>query len=192
MRIFILFLALLSPIFVFGQNSFIVQKSGDFLTEDGKDYFVVEFEGKSQEELYKQVLVNVHKMYVSPKDVLSSVEYESISINAITDPVYYDRVLVSAFSRKLDYTITVQFKDGRLRVNAPVINACITKDEANVNGFSRSNHFWDVIQNSTKLFDKDGSVNKKKVDKFNAINETINGLITALVFGTNEEDDDDW
>jgi hypothetical protein len=52
------------------------------------DYYVFEFEGKTQKELYDEVLLKINTSYVSPKDVLSRIENVSISLNGIKQNLF--------------------------------------------------------------------------------------------------------
>ena len=107
----------ISQIICFGQFS--LTKDGLVNTKNPEvPYIVLEFEGKSQEELYNLVHIYLNKIYLSPKDVLSVLENKSISINGISKDVI--QVKKRAFY-DIRYTISIEFKDGRIRVNTPII-----------------------------------------------------------------------
>ncbi|MGB4776136.1 MAG: hypothetical protein WBP45_13235 [Daejeonella sp.] len=81
-----------------------------------KDYIVLNFEGKSKVDLYKKSLVFLNKLYVSPKNVISAVEGEAISINGV-EKNSIRRTGMHRFSN--NYTVSFEFKDGKIKVNAP-------------------------------------------------------------------------
>jgi len=83
------------------------------------NYIIQDYPGISKQDLYKRTLKYLSKQFTSPKDVLSLVENESITINAVED-----RVPVKGYSGRftLNYTLTIEFKDNKLRIMAPSIN----------------------------------------------------------------------
>lgn len=83
------------------------------------NYIIQDYPGISKQDLYKRTLKFLSKQFASPKDVLSLVDGESITINAIED-----RVPVKSYSGRftLNYTLTIEFKDNKLRILAPSIN----------------------------------------------------------------------
>lgn len=85
--------------------------------EPSKTYVVLEFPEKTKEEIYKQVMFKLNKMFNSPKDVLSVLENESITINAI-DSKRVRRTSMHSFKNR--YTLTLEFKNGKMKINAPI------------------------------------------------------------------------
>ena len=97
-------------------DKFALQADGTMVAND-KSYIVVEFPGKTKSELYSDILVSSSAMYVSPKDVLSVVENESITINGYAkECLHYGMNIVS-----VNYSITILFKDGKIRINSPQV-----------------------------------------------------------------------
>ena len=92
---------------------FILQPTGAFLTEDGKDFAVVEFEGKSASELYSKVKSNAMSLYNDPDKVMSESGGNMISIYAYRE----DMCVVSSMGAKGiyggHYKLVFRFKDGR-------------------------------------------------------------------------------
>jgi hypothetical protein len=89
-----------------------------FVNEDdsAKTYIVIEIPGKSKQELYKAVQVYLNRVYVSPKDVMSTVEPESISANGFAQNAVR-RNKMHAFD--MDYTVNLEFKDGKIKIEGP-------------------------------------------------------------------------
>lgn len=73
--------------------NFKLTSSGIFVGEDGKDYAIIPFENKSAHDIYVEILKNIHEIYNDPKEVLSTVEDESISICAQSDKLAYDKFI---------------------------------------------------------------------------------------------------
>lgn len=120
-------LIILSALFyttiVSAQSDFKLQPNGSFLSPDNKQYMVFEYPELSQQQLYEKFLVSISACYVSPKDVISSVTNEGISVNGHED--YF--VSIKAMGQRLyldaRYVIKLYFKDGRVRVDAPIVSS---------------------------------------------------------------------
>lgn len=108
--------ALMFGALMYGQK-FQLTPNGFVNAEDNsKNYVVVDFPNKSKEEIYKKVSVMLNKKYKSSKDVISAVEPESITINAISAKKIR-RTGMHSFDNR--YNITLSFKDGKVKIDAP-------------------------------------------------------------------------
>ena len=85
-------------------------------SDDQKKFVVLSFDGKSQQDLYKQTLVFFNTKCVSENDHISTVENESISISSYAGNTIH-RNSMHVFD--MDYTISFLFKDGKIRIDAP-------------------------------------------------------------------------
>ncbi|WP_333662274.1 DUF4468 domain-containing protein [Chishuiella changwenlii] len=111
-----LYLILLFSSFTFGQK-FELTSTGFVNAEDNsKNYVVIESPGKTQSELYKQTLIMLNKKYKSAKDVVSGVEPETITVNALAAK-QIRRTGMHSF--KNQYNVVISFKDGKIKVDAP-------------------------------------------------------------------------
>mgnify|MGYP004685380023 CR=1 FL=1 len=115
-KLLVVLIILLSPTILKAQ--FVITPNG-LSTEDNKDYIVITVEGKDKDTLYQEVLKYITKTYVSAKDVVSPVEGEMISINGIFQ---VKEVLVNY---DVNYTINLEFRDGRIKYSLPQINYMI-------------------------------------------------------------------
>jgi hypothetical protein len=80
------------------------------------DYLVLEYPEKSQEELYNKTLAYLHTLYKDPKEALSTLDNESITITGHAS----NQVRRNNFHIfDLDYTWVIRFKDGKVRFDAP-------------------------------------------------------------------------
>ncbi|MBC7655085.1 MAG: DUF4468 domain-containing protein [Oligoflexus sp.] len=91
------------------------------VADPAKNYAVFEYSGKNAAELYKSSLLYFNAFYVSPKDVISTVEGESITINGFSEKTVRQNGTATPFD--INYTITFLFKDGKIRINSPSFNA---------------------------------------------------------------------
>lgn len=167
-------------------NYFTLTQDGFVNTEIPKqDYLVIDFNGKTQEQLYNAFLIQITTSYISAKDVVSKVSNEAISIHAYSpraitvkighNPVsYYD----------LSYNISFQFKDNKIRVNLPQIIS-MTRGANNL-----------IITGKAGLFNDNIAIYKKGTLKIksakNSIEDFFNSLISELVTEIKSNKNKSW
>ena len=172
---------LLALFFSLGLNAqrvanFSLKSDGTFLTEDGKSYIIVEFEGKTAKELYDMVKANVLTLYNNPQHVLNEIESKNITVRALSDVLHSTYKLGSAFTEyRVMYTLVFQFKDGKIRVNAPEIDRNL---EVRASAVPIPKTFVSLIDD---WFDKKGIVKKKKQEKVTKIESEFNDPINYLI-----------
>lgn len=172
------------------QIEFKLQPDATFVAPDGGTYAVIEYEGKTAEELYSMVKSNVMTLYKSPDNVMSENPHISISIRAYSDGI--GSKVVSFIPRVFTgyYNLIFRFKDGKIRVDAPVID----------NTIADRDNMLDIIyipsfKNLVKGYYKDG----KPKDKSHAyimmteqsVNLPINYLL-GLIKTESNDTNDDW
>lgn len=183
----VLFLIILSAPFMV-QAQFQLTASGFVAQKDStKTYFVVDVPGTKQAELYKRSLLYLNGLYVSPKDVLSSVDGESITVNAVAKRAIKMKHLYLNPSWDVNYTIGFQFKDDRLRITRPSINKIYTYTgdiyrTASISGNQGTNH-KEIYSKKGELKLKDGKEN---------LETYINGYVKAFIEAVAKKTDDNW
>lgn len=110
-------LAIISSIGVKAQTFKLTPNGFMSASDPSKDYVVFEFKDKKATDLYKSSLLYFNSYYVSPKDVISTVDGESITINGYSEKAVRQNGTATPFD--LNYTITFMFKDGKIRINSP-------------------------------------------------------------------------
>lgn len=63
----------------------VLNDSCDFVSNDGKDYVVIEYPGKTAHEIYEGIQANVVKYFNDAKNVTNSVPDKAISVRAFSD-----------------------------------------------------------------------------------------------------------
>lgn len=185
----LLLLAFLSTsLFSQSKNYFKLTPNG-LLSIDDKAYCVIQIEGTAT-ELYNKVLRSIGRLYNSPDHVTSKVENQQISINAIrpmvTDFKFNGKTFIDAH-----YTLTIEFKDGRVRVFAPNIQKlvdCRTGGEI-LYICEKLNPMTQIKDQSIYNY-KDQSLRSPEVKT--KIENSFNELIDALLFSNMETTDDNW
>lgn len=135
-------------------------------TNPDKDYVVLNIDGKSKADLYKSTLVYLNSLYSNPKEAISTVDGESITITALDDSA-----LSAVFNK---YTFSFEFKDGKIKVNQPMYSLYFSP-----NG--------DVKQ--YELYNYKGKLRREK-DKEN-LEKFYNGYITVIKNNA-EKKTDNW
>ena len=148
-----------------------------------QDYIVLEFEGKTQQELYQAVNVYLHSLYVNPQHVLSTMENQAITVNGISEDAIDISLKKKPILYDIKYTISIAFKDDRIRINTPhIIEMSIwslsnTKYEFHVEGLGYP--FYNGVYN------KRGEVMNETAKK--SIPDFFNRYVAKLVAAVNED-----
>lgn len=125
----ILFLSFLFFAFIVkGQDhiSFKLTQTG-FCSNDGKDYIVVPFEGKSAHDIFQSLCSNINGLYKNPQKVMSLVDDTSISIRAYDEKISSTNAMLGMHIWLGGYyNLVFQIRDGRVRVSAPLIDEELT------------------------------------------------------------------
>lgn len=188
MKQILLILAVLTSSFC-AKAQFILTADG-WATETGKQYYVTEIPG-SQQELYAKAKVAFTQIYKSAKDVLSYSEPDIIKANGFTDTPFLKQWGRTAHFN-MTYSLTVLFKDGKIRFDAPSIGSLYSLDGRGIevplymgkgggSGLSSFGH----------IFKKNGDVRYK--DAKQSIEEYFNNLIGSIITAIeNPTVDEDW
>jgi hypothetical protein len=86
-------------------------------TDSTKSYYVMDSLKLSKNDLFKKSVLYFNKQFASPKDVISSVDGESLTLNFIDR---YKIIMGSLWNVNVTYTI--DFKDDKVKISAPHIN----------------------------------------------------------------------
>lgn len=203
----ILFILLLLPFYLKAQdNQFLLQSDATFKTQDGKDYIVVDCPGKTAKELYDLYLQRTASCGLQPQretahhpakqDLVSnSFDGSSFVINACVDRMAETEGSMSIHMYgkywACNYTLTLQFKDEKVRINAPKIDVIFfEKEKTLIQSGGKHDEFWK--ENYTSWckqfcdFKKDGTPNPKN-NCYNSTNNRMNEEIAKL-FDDKQED----
>ena len=169
-----------------GQVSSYFQWTPDgFRINEGNTYTVIQQNGSSAADLYNRVLLSVERQFKSPKDVISTIANQQISINAI----YPDIVKVKGFSGMADarFIVVFEFKDNRMRVIAPKILSFNNEYGTEIL------YIWQKTNALTQT--KDQSIfdyktrNVRMTEYKTIIENAFNTLIHNLIYTTNTNND---
>lgn len=172
---------------------FELQSDGTFRAADGKDYVILDFEGKTASELYQLFLSSAVKGYATERQHTREVENVSFAIEGVTDTLSLKGSGTLVMSH--DYQVMFHFRDGRVKVDAPILTTCyaslkfmgvVGKLERQRGSFSE----W-VKDGSPFLKFKDGRpANNKYLKNWEIINRKTNELINCVLEQLNMEEGD--
>lgn len=165
------------------ENDSIIFKSNDqgyFKTKSGTNYYVIPVSGKKAHDIYNDVLLRVARIFTSPENVTEKmVEDRAIIINAQVNE------LVEAYGGVREwfdffYRFEFNFKDGKMRVNAPDITG------GRIRMGARTLQHASFYPNNfvlTQLIKDDAS-------KVPIVEKYLNDILTYIVYGNPE--DENW
>ncbi len=164
-------------------SKFKMNYDGTFTTQDGKRYDVVEVEGKNATDLFELVKKHIALAYRSPKDVESNVDDKIISIYGYAPNCTYFTAPGMKFPLTFNYTIKFQFKDEKIRIDAP-------------NLYEMRGSAWETLQKTFRakgIYNKDGVLSNKENKRVTVtlLEEYFNGIINDIING-NERANEDW
>ena len=65
-----------------------------------------------------------HTLFVSPKDAISTIIDESITINSVSvGDILFKNVIGAKIKLTMNFTLTARFKDNKIRIDLPSINS---------------------------------------------------------------------
>ncbi|WP_326983207.1 DUF4468 domain-containing protein [Chryseobacterium sp. MYb264] len=94
-----------------------------FVSKENLDYTVVEVPGAKQQELYDNVLKSINSLYSNPKNGLTLVPGQAITLAAYKNRGLKTSGGISGIYYDVDYTLSFLFKDGKIRINGPTFSA---------------------------------------------------------------------
>lgn len=163
---------------LFSQVSLHLMLNGKFLSDDLKEYTIVPLEGMSVDEIRELIIHNASLLYRNPSKVLS-VSNNTVSINAYSNYLL-QHVGFPEFVYEGYYTILIEIKEGRVKINHPVIDKVTNGTE--VITYARAVSYWAYKKANIK--EKYKPVVKKVEDDMSAI---CNNLVS-----TQKPQEEEW
>ncbi len=170
-------------IMINAQGKFVLTEQG-LRTNSGKDYIILNYPGMSQETLYKLYLSNLSAIYISPKDAISSIPNSMINITGFAMNICSQGfVNYDAY-----YTVVFQFKDGKVRINAPEMQG--SNGEIARHGkyfiYLKGHNDPGFVNVVFSIWNKKGKLKKEKFKK--SIEDYFNNYIAMIVKEANKKD----
>jgi len=162
-----------------------------FVSENKSNYTVVNVPNVKQADLYKNAVNAISSMYKDPKKVLSLVEGESITVrgyeeNAIQFKDKLSPIQIGKATVKYDisYTITMLFKDGRIRLNAPTFECRRWIESQRYTSGWGYLHLKRQKSSQTGIYDQKGKIISQEA--YDAVNTYLNALLKEILEKSNK------
>ena len=105
---------------------FTISKNQFSNTQDiSKPFIVFEFEGLKANAMKGAILSKLSEMYKSPKDVIANISDNIISIEGYDKRVFK----YNSYYCDIQFILTIEFKDGKVRYNNPIIKQMFVDTE---------------------------------------------------------------
>lgn len=187
MKQLLFLISLLTLLSVNLNAQFVLSKDG-FASASGENYIIKEVPNKSAIELYNSALTYIMKSFKNPNQVASKIEGSLITVHG-----YFKNAIPCAKWLGIDYAdvdmnITMQFKDGKIRFDAPVINKIISYQKLHDGQpttyllYGGSGEYF----GEGSLFDKNNKVKNKMAVP--ALNDLISNFISGVIESANNKD----
>lgn len=163
-------------------------------TTDGKDFYVIDIEGKTAKQLYDNIISYIMMNFKNPDAVLNKQEGKMINIHGVfSDAIPCKKVGKFINYADIDLNLIIHFKDGKIRFDAPKINSI---ERQMHDGKIWKYYFYEggvtgQMVGVFSLFKKNGKV--KNEYAVNGFNEFINTLISDMLkYAKGESEDSEW
>ena len=144
----------------------------------------------SSQELYNRAKNAVISTFVSAKDVATENENEMISVNAVSNKEVYIKQMGIITNFIVNYNIRMRFKDGKVRVDLPIINY-IKVDGPQLQNVYLTRGSNGMVASSLYVYKKNGDLRYK--DFKSSFEKLFNRLITNLIDNIrNNNEKDNW
>lgn len=184
----VLFICLIMLLTTISLNAQFKATPNGVATIDGKDFYVVDIEGKSASELYKSVMGYILSNFKNPEIVSSKQVDEMITLHGTYPSAFIcKKVLGMAIAADVNLNIVMYFKDGKIRFDTPIVNSMYFSNTQQVR-FSGGASV--MGEGDINMFKKNGKPNKESVVK--AFDSFINTAIADIIGYVKENRNNDW
>ena len=182
----IAFFMVLLPLMASAQY-FELSPEGFVSTEDNtKDFIVIPMEG-SQAELYQKAKTAVTAMWKSAKDVMSFNEPDIIIVNGFDSGSLWAKHMGMTFVYDFDYRLQLQFKDGKIRINAPGIDKAVNKKSTLYLGKGKGS----TMSGTMYVYNEKGELKQKQFKEQAEV--FVNSIVQRFIDNVKgTSNDDDW
>lgn len=159
---------------------FKIQWDASFKKDGEENFYVANFGKKSAHQLYMDVLSHIASIYKNPDYVTSKVEDRSIVINGYAGEIaFFKDHWGDYYSAGFKYRLELQFKEGKIRINAPTALDIYAEGSDKIKKFSDCDPSTNVF---FYLFGTESDTIKNEINKY------INTLISTVIYGSKDED----
>lgn len=167
-------------------------------TVDGKDFYVEEIEGKTAQELFKNVESYIIANFKNPDAVSNKQEGSMINLHGNFPKAFPCKKGLGKIVNYADVelNIVIYFKDGKIRFDSPTIHSMVCHTLQSSSGKYWTYYFYEKgvggqLTGEFSMFNKNGKIkNEFAVEGFNKF---INDLISEIVkYAKGESNNQNW
>ena len=152
---------------------------------NGDEFYVVNIEGKTAQQLYDGVNAWVMSTFKYPDVVASKEDGKIIKIHGIfPDAVFIGKRFGLRDFADIEVDLMIYFKDGKIRFDIPVIG------KMTVHPLEKELYFSGGGLVGINMFKKDGRENKPEI--IASFNSFLNGTISDIVKSVRDSSKRDW
>lgn len=152
-------------------------------------YVVVAFDGKTQQDIFNMALSALGKTFILPDNRISKVEYSQINLNGIMSDITFINRLGLHLYFDMFYNLILEFKDGKMRINGPIINDIFRKaPDGKQHIYLTVAERGSALSGDLALFKNNGQVNEKKHKT--KIETAVNEFVAKIISLMNTKDSD--
>lgn len=161
---------------------FKIQSNLTFKRKDSaNNFYVINFPKKTAHQLYMDILSHIASIYSNTDYVTSKVEDRNVVVNGYARNIASSKDYAGNYiAIDLEYKLNFEFKDGKIRVNAPTAQDI----------YSKAGSYIDKV--SEYSFAESGYLavmGTKRSDAEKDINQYVNKVISTIIYGVQ---DDNW
>lgn len=147
-------------------------------SDDTKNYIVIDAPNNTKSDLYKKSQMYFTKLYVNPKEVMTLIDGESITLNGVDKQAVKIKVLYLNPSWDINYTTNHEFKDGKVK-----ISNSLNKISTYTGNIFR-------VKDMSDLFNKKGEIRDEKAVK--ALEDYFNLVVDKYYRALTSGKEDNW
>ncbi len=167
-------------------QSFVLTPEGFMNADDQeKSFIVIEMPG-TQAELYNKAKSAVTSIWKSAKDVMSYSEPDVITVNGFDSGSIWKKHMGMTFVYDFNYRFQFQFKDGKIRIDAPSIDQAVNKKSTLYFGKGKGS----TMSGTMYIFNEKGELKQKdfKAQAENFVNGIVSTFVDKVKNGLSDED----
>jgi hypothetical protein len=180
---------------IIAQNVFELTENGFIDKSTEKDFIVLNFENSSASELLEKIQTAIKQKSTSQNLNVEKIDDAQLSVSDfIPGFTKTDKFAGSAYLFDLTYKIIIEFRDGRIKINAPVFEISSKNEFKNKNEFLLSmglkgkNDIWSNDHKKFFIFNEKGKLVEKKTKA--KLETLFNNYLNIIVSGTKPQNED--
>jgi|WetSurMetagenome_2_1015567.scaffolds.fasta_scaffold216311_2 hypothetical protein len=183
-KIILLLVMALGCIFTYAQSrvDFQLTPNGTFISKDGKGYAIINYDNQTKDQLYSEAFLAATKFHNTSESVIRNEDDKMITIHGDYKNVAKYMTMVLYFPLSAKYIVQFQFKDGKVKISAPLITSI------NLEGVDVDKPMLWLSQ----LYNEKGKPKKSRITTIEEIDKSMNSIINNILTNMENSKKDNW